>query len=57
MSPLGKIPAYSDDDVGISDSSVILTYLDRIHPIPPCNRVTPLGTRGRFGWKSSLIPN
>ena len=34
MSPLGKIPAYSDDNVGISDSSVILGYLERAHPSP-----------------------
>lgn len=34
MSPLGKIPAYSDDNIGISDSSVILAYLDRAHPSP-----------------------
>ena len=34
MSPLGKIPAYEDDDVGICDSSVILAYLERAHPAP-----------------------
>ena len=34
MSPLGKIPAFSDGDFGISDSSVILAYLDRTHPNP-----------------------
>jgi len=35
MSPLGKIPALSDGDFGISDSSVICAYLERIHPAPP----------------------
>ena len=34
MSPLGKIPASQDGDFGISDSSVILAYLDRAHPEP-----------------------
>jgi glutathione S-transferase len=35
MSPLGKIPALSDGDFGISDSSVICAYLERTHPAPP----------------------
>jgi glutathione S-transferase len=35
MSPLGKIPALSDGDFGISDSSVICAYLERKHPSPP----------------------
>jgi len=34
MSPLGKIPALSDGDFGISDSSVICAYLERSHPEP-----------------------
>ena len=29
ISPLGKIPAYQDDQVSISDSSVIIAYLER----------------------------
>ena len=36
MSPLGKIPALSDGDFAISDSSVICAYLERIHPQPAC---------------------
>ena len=32
MSPLGKIPAYEDGDFSISDSSVILNYLDSNEP-------------------------
>jgi glutathione S-transferase len=32
MSPLGKIPAFEDGDFSISDSSVILAYLERAHP-------------------------
>ena len=35
MSPLGKVPAYSDGDWSISDSSVICAYLERTHPNPP----------------------
>ena len=34
MSPIGKIPAFEDGDFAISDSSVILAYLDRAHPQP-----------------------
>jgi glutathione S-transferase len=32
MSPLGKIPAYEDGDFTISDSSVILNYLESSEP-------------------------
>jgi glutathione S-transferase len=35
ISPLGKIPAYRDGDVTLSDSSVICAYLERAHPEPP----------------------
>jgi glutathione S-transferase len=35
ISPLGKIPAFSDGDFTISDSSVICAYLERVHPQPP----------------------
>ncbi|MBL4620977.1 MAG: glutathione S-transferase family protein [Immundisolibacteraceae bacterium] len=31
ISPLGKIPAYQDDQVAVSDSSVIIAYLERRH--------------------------
>ena len=34
MSPIGKVPAYRDGDFAISDSSVILHYLDKTHPSP-----------------------
>ena len=34
MSPLGKIPAFEDGSVSISDSSVILAYLERSKPEP-----------------------
>lgn len=34
VSPLGKVPAWRDDDVGLADSSVISAYLERRHPSP-----------------------
>jgi glutathione S-transferase len=34
ISPLGKIPAYRDGDVTLSDSSVICAYLERVKPEP-----------------------
>ncbi|MGE0486893.1 MAG: glutathione S-transferase family protein [Gammaproteobacteria bacterium] len=34
ISPLGKIPAWRDDDVTLADSSVICLYLERLHPQP-----------------------
>lgn len=35
MSPLGKIPAFSDGKISISDSSVVCAYLERLNPEPP----------------------
>jgi glutathione S-transferase len=35
ISPLGKVPAYTDGDRALSDSSVICAYLERTHPQPP----------------------
>ncbi len=35
ISPLGKVPAYRDEEVAISDSSVICAYLEKKHPEPP----------------------
>jgi len=34
LSPLGKIPAYRDDKIGLADSSVICFYLEKTHPEP-----------------------
>jgi glutathione S-transferase len=34
ISPLGKIPAYRDGDLTLADSSVIIAYLERVHPSP-----------------------
>jgi glutathione S-transferase len=35
ISPLGKVPAFRDGDITLADSSVIIAYLERIHPNPP----------------------
>lgn len=35
LSPLGKVPAWQDDQVGLADSSAICGYLDRRYPTPP----------------------
>ena len=34
LSPLGKIPAFKDDQVGLADSSVICAYLEKRYPTP-----------------------
>lgn len=34
ISPLGKVPAFQDDQVTIADSSVICSYLERTNPTP-----------------------
>lgn len=34
ISPLGKVPCYEDDGTAIPDSSVIIDYLEGIHPKP-----------------------
>jgi len=35
MNPLQRIPVYQDGDFKLPDSSVILQYIERIHPNPP----------------------
>src|SRR5262249_47350872 len=34
ISPLGRMPAYRDGDLTLADSSVIIAYLERVHPSP-----------------------
>ncbi len=34
ISPLGKIPAYTDGEKALADSSIICAYLERVHPTP-----------------------
>jgi glutathione S-transferase len=49
LSPLGKIPAFTDGDLSISDSSVICEYLEEKYPQVP---VMPkaLNDRARARW-------
>jgi glutathione S-transferase len=35
LSPLGKVPAYTDGNVTLADSSVICAYVERVQPTPP----------------------
>jgi glutathione S-transferase len=46
LSPLGKIPVYQDDDLVLPDSSVIIDYLEHVHPSPALYPTDP-GQRGR----------
>ena len=46
LSPLGKIPVYQDGDLVLPDSSVILDYLEHVHP-EPALYPTDAGQRGR----------
>ena len=34
ISPLGKVPAFEEDGRALSDSSIIIAYLERTHPEP-----------------------
>lgn len=46
LSPLGKIPVYQDGDLVLPDSSVIIDYLEHVHPKPALYPADP-GQRGR----------
>lgn len=46
LSPLGKIPVYQDGDLVLPDSSVIIDYLEHVHPDPSLYPSDP-GQRGR----------
>lgn len=48
-SPLGKIPALEDDGFRLADSSAILWYLERKHPMPAIMPSEPQ-TLGRAIW-------
>ena len=41
MSPMGKIPAFQDDQVTVADSSVICEYLEERYPEVPLMPVAP----------------
>lgn len=49
MSPFGKIPAFSDGDFCMSDSSAIVHYLEAKHPAPALIP-TEAKARGRTVW-------
>ncbi len=49
LSPLRRIPVFMDDDVTLSDSSVICEYLEDRHPIPPLYPKDP-AQRARARW-------
>jgi glutathione S-transferase len=46
LSPLGKIPVFQDGDLVLPDSSVIIDYLEQVHPDPALYPRDP-GQRGR----------
>jgi glutathione S-transferase len=46
LSPLGKIPVWEDGDLVLPDSSVIIDYLEHVHPEPALYPTEP-GQRGR----------
>jgi glutathione S-transferase len=48
-SPLGKIPAFSDGDFSIADSSAILTYLENKYPDGAMTPASP-EDRARMVW-------
>jgi len=41
ISPLGKIPVYEEDGFTVPDSSVIVDYLEHVHPEPPLYPADP----------------
>lgn len=41
-SPLGKVPCYEDRGAAIPDSSVIIDYLEHVHPEPPLYPADPV---------------
>ena len=49
ISPVGKIPAMTDGDFFVSDSTAILTYLDAIQPEPSFYLAEPKD-RARVTW-------
>lgn len=49
MSPFGKIPAFSDGDYTLCDSSAIVQYIEARHPAPALIPAEPKA-RGRTIW-------
>jgi glutathione S-transferase len=42
LSPLGKVPAFRDEHIGLADSSVICAYLEKRYPSPPLLSADPV---------------
>ncbi len=49
LSPLGKIPAFEDGDLGVSDSSVICEYLEEQYPAVSLRPTSPVA-KARARW-------
>ena len=56
ISPLGKIPAMTDGDLAIPDSSAICGYIEKKHPEPPMYPAEP-GDYGRALWYEDWADN
>lgn len=56
ISPLGKIPALTDDGVAIPDSSAICGYIEKKHPDVPMYPSDPAGY-GRALWYEDWADN
>ncbi|MXP42692.1 glutathione S-transferase family protein [Altererythrobacter soli] len=54
ISPFKKIPALSDGDFCLADSTAIVTYLDAQYPEPPLLPAEPR-SRGRSVWFDEVI--
>ena len=57
LNPLRRIPVFMDDEVSVSDSTVICEYLEERYPVagPAAGRRRP-SARGRAGSRSSPTP-
>lgn len=54
LSPLGKIPVLRTPEVTLADSSVILQYLERIHPAPALTPSDPVD-QARALWFEEFV--
>lgn len=50
LSPLGRIPAFKDDDLTLADSSVICQYLEEKHPELPSLYGQTAAQRAQVRW-------
>jgi glutathione S-transferase len=54
ISPFRKIPALSDGDFSVADSTAIVTYLDAKYPEPPLLPASP-EARARAVWFEEVV--